>query len=327
MRVVAMANGGFALPSLQAIKESRHELVALIAMPVRTKKKGDKAGIPPVRKAAETFLSDTPLFDPEDVNSPEGVELVRKLSADVIFICDFGKILSKEVLTLARYGGLNLHGSLLPKYRGAAPINRSLQAGEREVGVSVIFIEPKVDAGPVVKTASYRPSLDDTAVEVEDYLAKVGAPLIVEALDEIETGTIKSLPQRHEQATKAPKLRKEEGRIDWRKTSVEIIDQYRAFQPWPRTYADWISVSNSKETRLILGPFSLKDFHNVEYQFSEGADSLEPGTVLSATKDGLWVKTGDGALRVVAVQPAGKKLQPAEAFILGYPVQKGDVFK
>ena len=210
----------------------------------------------------------------------------------------------------------------------ASQVPRSrAHSAEREVGVSVIFIEPKVDAGPVVKTASYRPSLDDTAVEVEDYLAKVGAPLIVEALDEIETGTIKSLPQRHEQATKAPKLRKEEGRIDWRKTSVEIIDQYRAFQPWPRTYADWISVSNSKETRLILGPFSLKDFHNVEYQFSEGTDSLEPGTVLSATKDGLWVKTGDGALRVVAVQPAGKKLQPAEAFILGYPVQKGDVLK
>ena len=327
MRIVAMANGGFALPTLKAIKESRHELAALIAMPIRTKKKGDKAGIPPVRKAVETFLSDTPLFDPENVNSPEGVELVRKLSADVIFICDYGKILSKEVLTLSKYGGLNLHGSLLPKYRGAAPINRSLQAGERELGVSVIFIEPQVDAGPVVKSASYIPSLDDTAVEVEDRLARLGAPLVVEALDEIEEGTIKPLPQRHEQATKAPKLRKEEGRIDWRKSSAEIIDQYRAFQPWPRAYVDWISASNSKETRLILGPFSLNDLHDGAHPLPDDFSSFEPGTVLSASKDGLWVKTGDGALRVVAVQPAGKKLQPAEAFILGYPIKKGDVFK
>ena len=216
---------------------------------------------------------------------------------------------------------------MLPKYRGAAPINRSLQAGERELGVSVIFIEPKVDAGPVVKAASYTPSLDDTAVEVEERLANLGAPLVVEALNEIEEGTIKSLPQRHEQATKAPKLRKDEGRIDWHKSSIEIIDQYRAFQPWPRTYVDWVSASSSKETRLILGPFSLNDLHNDAYCFPDETSTLEPGTVLSASKDGLWVKTGDGALRVVAVQPAGKKLQLAEAFILGYPIKKGDLFK
>ena len=109
MKVIAIANGGFALPTLQAIKDSHHELVALIAMPVRTKKLGSKAGIPPVRKAAETFLKDTPLFDPEDVNSAEGIKLIRNLSADIIFICDYGRILSKEVLALTKFGGLNLH--------------------------------------------------------------------------------------------------------------------------------------------------------------------------------------------------------------------------
>lgn len=325
MKIVAMANGGFALPTLRAIKESRHELVALIAMPVRTKKKGEKAGIPPIREAVKTFLSDVPLYDPENVNSPEGVELIRGLNADLIFICDYGKILSKEILALTKYGGLNLHGSLLPKYRGAAPINRSIQAGEREVGVSVIFIEPQVDAGPVVKVASYEPSLDDTAVEIENYLSELGAPLVVEAIDEIESGTIKPLPQSHEEATKAPKLRKEEGRIDWRKSSDAIIDQYRAFQPWPRTYADWTNSNKSRVVRLILGPFSKLDAQGAPYVLSDDEAALSPGTVLSAKKDGFWVKTGDGALRVVFVQPAGKKSQPAEAFVLGYPIKRGDL--
>ena len=320
-----MANGGFALPTLRAIKESCHELVALIAMLVRTKKKGDKAGVPPVRKAAETFLSDVSLYDPEDINSPEGVDLVRSLNADLIFICDYGKILSKEVLALTRYGGLNLHGSLLPKYRGAAPINRSIQAGEREVGVSVIFIEPQVDAGPVVKVAAYTPSLDDTAVEIENYLSELGAPLVVKAIDEIEAGTIKPLPQSHEEATKAPKLRKEEGKIDWNKTSDAIIDQYRAFQPWPRTYVDWTNSTNSKVVRLILGPFAKTDAQGDSYALTGAEAALPPGTVLTASKNGFWVKTGDGVLRIVAVQPAGKKNQPAEAFVLGYPVKRGDL--
>lgn len=322
MKIAAMVNGGFALPTLRAIKDSRHELVALIAMPLRTRKKAD---MPPIREAARTFLADVPLYDPEDVNSHEGVALVRSLHVDLIFICDYGKILSREIISLTTYGGLNLHGSLLPKYRGAAPINRSILAGDREIGVSVIFIEPVVDAGPVVATASYLPSLEDTAVEIEDHLSKLGAPLVLRAIDEIEAGTIKPLPQSHEAATKAPKLRKEEGRIDWSKTCDSIINQYRAFQPWPRTYSDWLNSTSMKNVRLILGPFSKTDAQGVARVLSDKESLLVPGSVLSVSKGGIWIRTGDGALRVVEVQPAGKKKLPAEIFALGYPMKIGDV--
>ncbi|MBQ1278384.1 MAG: methionyl-tRNA formyltransferase, partial [Thermoguttaceae bacterium] len=127
MKIVAMANGGFALPTLRALRASRHEIVALVAMPIRAKRQDKKAGIPPIRAAATDFLADVPLFDPEDVNSPEGVALVKSFDADLIFICDYGKILSPEVIAATRLGGVNLHGSLLPKYRGAAPINRAIE--------------------------------------------------------------------------------------------------------------------------------------------------------------------------------------------------------
>lgn len=327
MKIIAMVNGGFAIPTLRAIHESRHELTAVIAMPVRTKAKGAKAGIPPVRQAAEEFLGDVPLYDPEDVNSPEGVELVRSLNADLIFICDYGKILSKEVLSLTKYGGLNLHGSLLPKYRGAAPINRAIQAGDRTLGVSVIFIEPQVDAGPIVAVASYEPSLADTSVEVEEYLSKVGAPLVMESIDRIEAGTIEPLTQTHSAATKAPKLRKEEGRVDWTKTSAEIVDQYRAFQPWPKTYSEWTNSANGKETRLILGPFATTDAKGAGFVFTDETVKAPCGAVIGASQDGLWIKTGDGALRVVDVQAAGKKNMPAEAFLRGCPVKVGDVLQ
>jgi methionyl-tRNA formyltransferase len=216
---------------------------------------------------------------------------------------------------------------LLPKYRGAAPINRSIQAGEREVGVSVILIEPQVDSGPIVAADSYTPSLEDTAVEIEDHLSKLGAPLTLRAIDEIESGDIKPLPQSHEEATRTPKLRKEEGRIDWSKPSLAIINQYRAFQPWPRTYNDWTNSASSKVVRLILGPFSTVDSQGAKYQLSEKEKTLSPGSVLSASKDGLWIRTGDGALRVIAVQPAGKKNQPVEAFVQGYPIKVGDILE
>ncbi|MCF0234731.1 MAG: methionyl-tRNA formyltransferase [Thermoguttaceae bacterium] len=313
MKIIAMANGGFAIPTLRALAASRHELVGIVAMPVRTR----KDGVPPIRAAAAGFLADVPLFDPENVNEPEGVELVRSLNADLIFICDYGRILSKDVLTATRLGGLNLHGSLLPKYRGAAPINRAIQAGERELGVSVIFIEPKVDAGPIVAIGSYRPTLDETAVEVEARLAEIGAPLVLEALDKIERGDVAPIVQEETAATKAPKLRKEEGRVVWTRTTAEIIDQYRAFQPWPRAYADWVKASapEAEPTRLILGPFAA-----VPCDASDAA----PGTVVAVEKTAFVVKTGDGAASVLSVQPSGKKAMTAEAFLRGYQIKVGD---
>ena len=327
MRIVAIANGGFAIPTLRALKDSRHEVVAAIVMPLRTKRSGSKAGIPPVRAAVEEYLPETPVYSPENINSPEGVELIKSFNADLFFICDYGRILAKEVIESTRLGGINLHGSLLPKYRGAAPINRAIQAGERELGVSVIFIEPKFDAGPVVATTSYVPSLEDTAVEIEATLAQMGARLVVESLDRIESGSVEPLVQDASGVSKAPKIKKEEGHIDWSSSSESIIDLYRAFQPWPRVYSDWISADSHKSTstRLILGPFSSFDQDGAAPVWvPEQYEDVPCGSVLLVTKTNFWIKTGNGALRALAIQPAGKKPMSPEVFLRGYPIKVGD---
>ncbi|MBR4752312.1 MAG: methionyl-tRNA formyltransferase [Thermoguttaceae bacterium] len=326
MKVIAIANGGFAIPTLRLLKESEHTLSAVFVMPVRTKRSGEKAGIPPVRAAIDGFLSGTPWYEPENINSQESIALLKSLNADVIFICDYGKILSNEAISTTKYGGINLHGSLLPKYRGAAPINRAIQAGERELGVSVIFIEPKVDAGPIVATDSYFPSLEETAVEIEAKLAQLGAPIVLQTLSRIEEGKVVALPQPSNEASRAPKLRKEEGRVDWTKSSMSIIDQYRAFQPWPRVFSDWVkNGATNSPTRIILGPFSEVDEEgNLLETLESEREAFSCGTIVKKTKTSFWVKTGDGALCVKSVQPAGKKNMSAEVFLRGYQLQVGD---
>ena len=325
MKIIAMVNGGFGMPTLRALKESDNQIVAVFAMPLRTKEKGRGAGAPPIRRAMEDFLVGTPFFDPENVNAPENVEAIRSLNADLIFICDYGKILSKDLLGATKYGGLNLHGSLLPKYRGAAPINRAVQNGEKELGVSVIFIEPTVDSGPIVAVDSYFPTLDETSVEIEERLARLGAPLVLKAIEQIERGVIAPLVQNHAEASLAPKLKKEEGRIDWSKSSDAIVDQYRAFQPWPRTYSDRFKRDEQEDVgaRLILGPFSKFDDSGAVPKFDDAEDA-KPGVIVNVSKNAFWIKTGDGFLRPLCVQPSGKKNMPTEAFLRGCRLQVGD---
>ncbi|MDO5309003.1 MAG: methionyl-tRNA formyltransferase [Planctomycetia bacterium] len=326
MKIIAMANGGFALPTLKLLRESSHELCAVFAMPLRANpEKGKKAGIPPIRQALQDFLANVPCYEPENVNAPDVVELIRSLNADLIFICDYGRILSSEVICATKYGGLNLHGSLLPKYRGAAPINRAIQAGERELGVSVIFIEPKVDSGPIVARDSYIPTLNDTAIEIEEHLAELGAPLVLKAIDQIANNTIQSLPQSDQAATKAPKLKKEEGRIDWNLSSSAIIDLYRAFQPWPRVFADWSRAESSHSpVRLILGPFCDVDAEDQRLEMTSEQQSMSPGQVIAVNSQTFWIRTGDGAVRSLAVQAAGKKNMETSLFLRGFQICVGD---
>jgi len=320
-----MVNGGFGIPTLRLLKESKHEIVAVFAMPLRTKEKGRGAGAPPIRRAMEEFLVGTPFYDPENVNLPENVDAIRKFDAALIFICDYGKILSKDLLLATKFGGLNLHGSLLPKYRGAAPINRAVQNGEKELGVSVIFIEPTVDSGPIVGVGSYFPTVEETAVEIEERLSQLGAPIVLKAIEQIERGAVQPIVQDDAEVSLAPKLKKEEGRIDWSKRSDAIIDQYRAFQPWPRAFTDRFKRDEQEGvgSRLILGPFSKVDESGAVPNF-DGAVDARPGTVVSVTKNAFWVKTGDGFLRPLSVQPSGKKNMSTEIFLRGYRLQVGD---
>ena len=320
MRIVFLGTGAFAVPTFERLLSSPHDIVAVVTMPLRHSH-GTKAVATPVRSAA--MAAGLEIFDPDNINDLSFLPTLHSLQADLLFVCDYGKILAPHVLAATRFGGINLHGSLLPKYRGAAPINRALLNGEPAVGVSVIHITPQLDAGPVVAVSDPLPVLpEDTAVEVEIRLAQIGAELVMSVLPQFEYGTLATVTQRDELATKAPKLKKQDGEIDWRRSAQEIVWQYQAMQPWPKIFTRWHRKnppeSNSEPMRLLLGRVRLfTDTH------AEAAEVV-PGTVLGAYDDCVTVATGSGVLQVLEFQPAGKKMMPVNAFLRGYHLIPGD---
>lgn len=324
MKILVMGTGGFIIPSLELLSHSMNEIVAVCTMPLKKSPKGEKMMIAPVRQMA--ISRGIPLLEPENINDTASIELLRQFDFDIIFICDYGKILSPDVISLAPYGGINLHGSLLPKYRGAAPINRAILAGEEEIGVSVIRIIPQVDAGPVIAMASYYPHEYETAIEIEEQLALLGASLVLDAINSIEIGRDRPIEQDRRLVSQAPKLSKEEGRIPWNCSNIEIINRYRGLQPWPKTFSDWYRTEpkiDSPPTRLILGPFERV----LSSPSSNQSIDHPPGTVLVAEKENLIVQTGTGELRIKEVQPSGKKKMSAESFLCGYRIKPGDLLR
>ena len=352
MRIVIMGTGGFAVPTFERLLSSPHDIVAVVTMPLRdvrgssTNQKlvwshhGNQSAtngsgqtpdqfsnrckmIPtPVRSVAAA--AGLAIFDPENINDPALLPTLHSFQADLLFVCDYGKILAPHVLTATRFGGINLHGSLLPKYRGAAPINRALLNGEPTVGVSVIHITPQLDAGPVVAMSEPLPVLStDTAVEIETQLAGIGADLVLSVLLSLENGTLTPVPQRDELATKAPKLKKQDGEIDWQRSAREIVWQYQAMQPWPKIFTMWyrqnVSESHNPEPmRLILGCVQVFSDANMDV-----ADAV-PGTILAISDEWITVATGNGLLQIREIQPVNKKMMPVNAFLRGYSLQPGD---
>ncbi|MDO5579975.1 MAG: methionyl-tRNA formyltransferase [Planctomycetia bacterium] len=319
MKILIMGTGGFILPSLDALLHSDHDICALITMPLRVDEHSKRVSIPPVHLAARRY-GILP-YVPEDVNSEEGLEILDFFRPDLIFICDYGKILSSELVQFAKYGGINLHGSILPKYRGAAPINRALLAGEEVLGVSVIQLDPKVDAGPILGADSWNPSVQDTAVEIEQHLSELGVPLVLKAIDDIEKNNIVPLEQDPALVCGAPRLKKADGWIDWTKPSRYIINQYRALQPWPKVFSDWIPASGKPPKRLILGPFAESDI-----DLPAHLSNLPPGSVLSTSDGQIIVQTGDYPVEILMVQSSGKNRITAGAFLRGNPLRVGDRF-
>ena len=332
MRIIVMGTGGFAVPTLERLLSSRHDVVAVVTMPLRNAR-GSKSVPTPVRAAA--LDAGLTLFDPENVNDPAFLPTLQNTNADLLFVCDYGKILAPHVIASAKHGGINLHGSLLPKYRGAAPINRALLNGEPTVGVSVIHITPELDAGPVVAMSEPLPvQPDDTAVEIETKLAQIGSDLVMAVLDQFEAGTLAPIPQRPELVCNAPKLKKHEGAIDWRRSAREIVWQYQAMQPWPKIFTDWQpqktggqdETSSRKPMRLILGRVQrVADDSALDLSLIL-PDATMPGTVVEASNGRIIVATGSGLLQIFELQPAGKKMMPANDFLRGYPLQSDDHF-
>jgi methionyl-tRNA formyltransferase len=311
IRLVMLGTGDFALPTFEHLCATGHTVVALVTQPDRPQ--GRKQERIPSRIKQTALARGIPVHQPEDVNASEGLELVRGLTPDLLVTAAYGQILSAEVLTIPPLGGINLHGSVLPSYRGAAPVARAIQHGEAESGVTVIRMTPRVDAGGMIAVARTPIGPDETAGELEDRLALLGAPLVAEAIAALAAGTARLLPQEKGRVTRAPKLRKEDGRIDWSKTSQQIHDLVRAMQPWPVASTSWQpSEAGKPPVRLIV--------HRTAPVEGQGT----PGQVLDAAGDRLIVAAGRGAVRLLQVQLPGKRPMSVAEFLRGHHVFPGD---
>lgn len=314
-----MGTGGYAVPTFEALLDSEHEVVCLITKPPAGKKK-KPAPVNPMRVAGEA--RGVTIHDPVSINTEEAHVILKQYDAELFIVCDYGQILSPETLALAKHGGINLHASLLPKYRGAAPINWAIYNGDKETGNTVLHMTPKIDAGPSVAQDRVTIGPEETAIELEDRLAARGAPLVLQVVADIAADQMQPIVQDKALVTRAPRLKKRDGAIDWSRNSGQILDQIRALKPWPGTFSHWLR-ADKEPLRLVIP--QVRDLAGDESFASLGAEGAEPGQVLLA--DGLLVvATGDGAVSIEELQPAGKRVLSAADFLRGYPVPLGDRF-
>ena len=313
LRLVMMGTGPFAAPTFRALYATRHLVAALVTKPVRSARAKDEPPASPLRAIAAEH--GTPILDPVSINTPEAHEALRRLAPDLFVVADYGQILSSETLRIARLGGVNLHGSLLPKYRGAAPINWAIYRGETETGVTVIHMTPDLDAGPCLAQAKVAIGPDETASELEPRLAELGAPLVCQAIDALQAGAARAIPQDPALVSKARRLRKTDGGIDWSRSAQQIRNQVRAFQPWPGSYTYWHR-PNASPLRLIIGRAAV----------CPSLVAAEPGTVLEASGDRLIIVSGHDALNLEVIQPSGKRPMSTAEFLRGYHVEPGQRF-
>jgi methionyl-tRNA formyltransferase len=330
MRIIVLGTGPYAVPTFESLLASRHEVPALVTRPTPPATGREKSSINPMREAAEK--RGLAVHAPASINSEEGKQLIERLAPELLVVCDYGQILSAEVLELAPLGGINLHASLLPKYRGAAPIQWALLNGESETGVSVIHMTPRLDGGPILATRSTRIRSDETHPELEQRLAVLGIEPVHEAIEKLakwdRTSPI-GTPQDPSQATKAPRLKKEHGEVDWSRTAEQIRNQVRALKPWPGTFTFWRR-PGQEPLRIVIDNVSVlglgvRAAARVAELESVPAAGYVPGQVVVSDGKQLIVATGEGGLGIAAIAPAGKRHMTVAEFLQGYRVREGDV--
>ena len=304
-----MGTPEFAVPSLELLVEEGYAPAAVATGPDRARGRGQQVTPTPVKKAAQR-LGIERLLQPESVKSEAFAEAVADLAPDVIVVVAF-KILPPAVYSQAKKGAFNLHSSLLPKYRGAAPIHRAVMSGESQTGVTTFFLEERVDTGRIILKRATPIGPNETAGEVHDRLKEIGAEVVVETVRQIEAGTTEAVPQDDSRATPAPKLTSADGEVLWGEDAQEVHNHIRGLSPWPGAWA------MHEGTRLKLYRSRLPE------DAAELPDGERPGTVLEAA-DRLVVACGRGAVELVEVQQPGKTVLPAADFLNGYDLAVGD---
>lgn len=313
LRLIVMGTGPFGVPMFRRLLDEGRAVQLLVTQPDRPTRGRSTAPHNPMRELAEQHGIE--VFAPESVNTPEAQAKLTSYAADLLVVCDYGQILKPDTLRTTRLGGINLHGSLLPKYRGAAPIQWAIYHGETETGVSVLHITPQLDAGPVIVQLSTPIGPTETAAQLEPRLAELGAQAVASALVELEAHEMTTaVVQEAALASKAPRLKKSDGLIDWGRSAVAIFNQVRAFQPWPKSFTFWSATGgpDGPSLRLILDTVVPLP----------AAETAPPGTILAAERQ-LIVACGEGSLEIQQLQPAGKRVLPVGEFLRGYPLRPG----
>ncbi|MFV0315286.1 MAG: methionyl-tRNA formyltransferase [Anaerotignum sp.] len=305
MRVLFMGTPDFAVYSLKALL-TQHEVIGVVSQPDKPKGRGKKLVPTPVKEfALEQGLQ---VYQPEKAKDPEFVALLQELAPDAIAVTAFGQILPESILNIPRLGCINVHGSLLPKYRGAAPMQWSIIDGEKVTGITTMFMAKGMDTGDMLLKSEVEITSEDNFSTVHDKMAEAGANLLLETLTALEAGTVTRIPQEHVVATYAPMITKETGHIDWRKNAQDIINLMRGLDPSPGAYA-------------IYGDEPLKFFKGIKL---DGAyTQADFGEIVEVSEKGFAVKCGDGALMITELQARGKKRMATDAYLRGNSTSKG----
>ncbi len=307
-RIIFMGTPDFSVPALQALINGEDEVVAVITQPDRPKGRGKKLSPPPVKVLAES--AGIPVLQPTKIRTQEFADELRSYQPDLIVVAAYGRILPPSILDLPPLGCINIHGSLLPRHRGAAPIQWAIITGDKEAGVTIMQMDVGMDTGAMLLPAAIPVASDETAGSLFAKLSELGGTALIQALDLLRQNKLPPIEQDHSLATEAPPLKKEDGCIDWSRSAKEIHCQIRGLDPWPTAY----SFLDGKRFR----------FFSTELQGS--SSSQEPGTVLRADRDGLLLATGKGGLLIREIQPEGKKRMSVEAYLCGHTLEPGQCF-
>ena len=320
MVIVFFGTPQFAVPSLEALIASRHRVPLVITQPDRPRGRGQKVTDSPVKAAARAH--GVPVYQPDRLRDPEVADVLRRHAPDLGVVAAYGKLIPGDLLRLPRLGMINVHASLLPKYRGAAPVHRAVIDGETETGVTIMQMVDALDAGDMLGRCARAIGPEDTSDQLEPALAADGARLLLDVIDRIESGTARSEPQDPSASSYAARLTKTEGQIDWTLPARQIHDRVRGLYPWPHAYS---SLDGARviilRTRVSTSESQLPT-PNSQFTTARAA----PGTVVEVTSDAIVVAAGHGHIAITELQAEGRRPMPVRDFLAGHPVRPGMTF-
>lgn len=314
MRIIFMGTPEFAVPVLESLINSRHEVVAVVTQPDRPKGRGKNMQFSPVKECA--LAHNIPVMQPVNVSVTEVIDELRAYEPELIVVVAFGQFVTKKIREMPKYGCINVHASLLPKYRGAGPIQWAVINGEKESGVTTMYMCREIDKGDMLLKDTVTLDPKETGDSLHDKLSMMGGPLLLKTIDQLEDGSAVRIPQCEEESTYAPKLEKTMGNIDWTMDADRIERLVRGLNSWPGTF-----------TKIHGKTVKIWDCDVVRQEtLTENQAAATPGTVIVSEKDQLIVKAGNGALSLRMLQPEGKKNMTVDAYLRGYPIAQGELF-